>query len=303
MAKRKKRIPPKTIFIACEGKNTEPIYFERIKEEIEDDNYFAITVYPERNNDNHKSDPMGLINEAQNRINDFDEVWAVYDKDGYTKHKDAIEKANEIISGKIVNIAFSSISFEHWVLLHFEKNSETYVKSENIVQEKFVSNENYFPEYSKRANFDIYPHIRKLTSNAIENASWLRYIKNDELNNEEKYNVNPFTDIDVLIKKLFNIDVDIRFYTIGELLNFGGISIQTSIKDGNICYDVINNLGRAIVLNEINFSTIEDGDSRKLNSTNKVIEPNSTYSVSFSENTSLQFVVEFQNIKAISVVE
>ena len=303
MGKRKKRIPPKTIFIACEGKNTEPIYFERIKEEIEDDNCFAITVYPDRNNDKHKSDPMGLINEAQNRINDFDEVWAVYDKDGYTKHKEAIEKANEIINGKIVNIAFSSISFEHWVLLHFEKNSKTYIKSENIVNEKFISNDNYFPEYSKKSNFDIYPYIRKLMSNAIENASWLRYIKKDELNNDEKYNVNPFTDIDILIKKLFNISVNIRFYTIGELLNFDGIIIQTSIKGGNICYDISNNLERAIVLNEINFSIIEDGNSRKLNQTNKVIEPNSVYSISFSEDTALQFVVEFQNVKAISVVE
>jgi hypothetical protein len=42
----KKRISPTAIFIACEGRNTEPLYFERIAEQVEDDGLLAITIYP-----------------------------------------------------------------------------------------------------------------------------------------------------------------------------------------------------------------------------------------------------------------
>ena len=64
MAKRK---PKHTIFIACEGKNTEPLYFENIKEIEEDrENYpFSITIYPDRECDvNPKTDALGLVNVA-----------------------------------------------------------------------------------------------------------------------------------------------------------------------------------------------------------------------------------------------
>ena len=49
-----------------------------------------------------------------------DESWAVYDKDEHPKHEEAFVEANRIIDGKKVNIAFSSRSFEYYLLLHFE---------------------------------------------------------------------------------------------------------------------------------------------------------------------------------------
>lgn len=138
MSKRKRRVSPRTIFIACEGTNTEPNYFKGINEAIEDDEEFVITVYPDKNEKNPKQHAIGLVLEAQSRIEDFDEVWAVFDKDGYTKHQEAFAKAaeefdikegNNIVKKK-VNIAFSSIAFEHWVLLHFERNQTGFIKSE-----------------------------------------------------------------------------------------------------------------------------------------------------------------------------
>lgn len=49
-----------------------------------------------------------------------DESWAVYDKDKHPKHEEAYLEANKVIDGKKVNIAFSSRSFEYYLLLHFE---------------------------------------------------------------------------------------------------------------------------------------------------------------------------------------
>ena len=64
----KKRTPPLSVFIACEGSNTEPLYFEKLNEIMEDeDNYpYAITVYPDKEVDeNPKTDAIGLVLNAK----------------------------------------------------------------------------------------------------------------------------------------------------------------------------------------------------------------------------------------------
>jgi hypothetical protein len=58
----KKRISPTSIFIACEGRNTEPLYFERIAEQVEDDGLLAITIYPDKDTPNPKTDALNLKN-------------------------------------------------------------------------------------------------------------------------------------------------------------------------------------------------------------------------------------------------
>src|SRR6186713_2987315 len=165
---RKKRSLRRTIFIACEGRNTEPIYFEKIAEEIEDRGTFSVTIYPERGDNAHVSHALGLVLEARSRIDDFDEVWVVFDRNGYTKHKKAFDLAAEPVNGKRVHIAFSSIAFEHWVLLHFEKSNRAFVKSAAIVQ--LLHDSGYFPEYEKKAYIDTYSFLKDLTLQAMENA-------------------------------------------------------------------------------------------------------------------------------------
>ncbi|MFD0963761.1 RloB family protein [Pseudofulvibacter geojedonensis] len=303
MAKRRKRVPPKTIFIACEGKNTEPIYFERIKEQIEDENIFALTIYPDRENGEHKSDPIGLINEALDKINEFDEVWVVYDKDGYTKHKEALGLAQTEINGKKVNIAFSSISFEHWVLLHFEKNAIVYNKSKDIIEQKFLSNENYFPDYSKRGDVDIYPVIKGLTDNAIENSAWLRYMQKSDIASKDVYDVNPFTDVDVLIKKLLRIDEEITFYSIGELLLFNNLSVMVTVDSGELYFEIINSSANSIVLNQVAFSVVKnDGELKQLGFNNQVLLPNTEYQVQSKEVDCSNIIVRYGTQKGVVVI-
>ena len=57
---------------------------------------YSLTVYPDENEAKPKSNPLGLINEAISRKDEgFDEFWAVYDKDGYTKHEDSFKLAKD----------------------------------------------------------------------------------------------------------------------------------------------------------------------------------------------------------------
>lgn len=68
-----------------------------------------------------------LIEEEQQM---YEELWAVFDMDGHSHHKQAYEKADEEVNGKKVQIGFTSRSFEHWLLLHFEKNKTPFTSSE-----------------------------------------------------------------------------------------------------------------------------------------------------------------------------
>ena len=91
--KRKKKNLKTTVFIICEGKNTEPNYFQRIKEQLESDSDYAIEIHIQ---DTDKSDPIGLVEEAASYSGEYNELWAVFDKDGYTKHKEAFELASAL---------------------------------------------------------------------------------------------------------------------------------------------------------------------------------------------------------------
>ncbi|GAA4464961.1 hypothetical protein GCM10023189_44930 [Nibrella saemangeumensis] len=247
---KKKRTPATSIFIACEGKNTEPIYFERISEEIEEMGQLVVTIYPDRNEDNPKSDALGLIKEAQSRIDDYDEVWVVFDKDGYTKHKEAFELADQLINNKKIKVAFSSIAFEQWVLLHFEKCSTPFPKSENVI--KKLQEEKYYPDYSKKANFDIYPTLRDKTKIAIENAAWLRYTIKSQLVNTPIFELSSYTDIDFLVKKLFGIDNLITWASLNNQYNLDGLIITPRLMDNNLTFEITNDVNVSYLLNQNN---------------------------------------------------
>ncbi|MCP4135701.1 MAG: RloB domain-containing protein, partial [bacterium] len=174
---------------------------------------FAVEVYV---HETDKTNAVGLIEEAKEYIEEYDEVWAVFDKNGYSKHREAFEMADS--AG--VNIAFSSIAFEHWILLHFEKCSKDFKKSHDV--EIYICEEKKYldidPDKLKKGDTDIYPHIQKFTKIAIENAAWLRYIMREELirNDNKIYCINPFTDVDRLVSKLFGFDTEIIWGTVKE---------------------------------------------------------------------------------------
>ncbi|MEQ9165041.1 MAG: RloB family protein [Fulvivirga sp.] len=248
----KKRKPNISIFIACEGSNTEPLYFEKLNETMEDhEGYpYAITVYPDKDVDNNpKTDAIGLINVAVEKKEEFDELWVVFDKDGYKKHKEAFELADR----HEINIAFSSISFEMWVLLHFERNNTSYPKSANIIREKFLTNEKYLDDYTKSGDYNLYPKIQSRTKKAFENVTWLRnWLKS---NNAQymNYMSNPYSDVDFLVKKLQLDDSIYEYRELNQALIFLDVEILVSYVDGEVVVRIINGTNTSLVWNEFNF--------------------------------------------------
>ena len=213
-----KRISPITICIFCEGSNTEPNYFERIVEQIKDSNFwFEVLIY-----DSEKSNPFSLVNEAVFLLDEFDEVWAVFDKDHHPKLKEVFED-NQY--KKIIK-AFSSISFEHWILLHFEKSSFSFPKSNDV--EERLRTKKYLPTYCKRNDYDLYTLIGDYTDIAIENSAWLRREKLEDLKNEHNriYMINPYTNVDKLVSKLLNYRFKIFWFKHNDNIKFNKLNFN-----------------------------------------------------------------------------
>lgn len=290
----KKRKPPLSIFIACEGSNTEPLYFEKLNEIMEDEENFpyAVTVYPDKEVDEKpKTDAIGLIKVAIERKEDFDELWVVFDKDGYTKHKEAFDLAKE--NG--VNIAFSSISFESWVLLHFERNNMRFEKSANIIDEKFHKNTTYLKDYAKSGDYNIYPKIKDKTKEAFSNASWLRNWLNSTIPNYINYEVNPYTDVDFLVKKLLLDDVVYECRDIGQNLVFNEVKIEVNNVNNEYVVKITNLTHRSLVWNEFCFY---DFEGNEINITNSIILSGNSSEKTLSQvNTSPKIFIEFQKLK------
>ena len=198
-----KRKPKKRILILCEGGETEPNYFNGLKRDKAQRNQLAalrIEVY-----DSNKSTGRELVIEAKHlktiarqEKNPYDDIWVVIDKDGYTKHPQTFDqaKANKI------KIAFSSISFEFWILLHHVYTTRHFSTADDLIR---YLKSRYMADYDKAD--DNYSKLKELTPDAIQHAERAReYFQNDLDRGTRIYELNPYTDVDILVDKLLKLD-------------------------------------------------------------------------------------------------
>jgi hypothetical protein len=257
--KRKSRQLKQTIYIVCEGTNTEPNYFEAIREQPDVFEKYAIKVYPSKEDqikaskkegESIKTDAVNLVKEAKKEIKNYDEVWAVFDKDGYTKHEKAFDDADK----HGIKLGFSSIAFEHWILLPYEQNRTAFPKSQNVID--YLEQAGYFTGYSKKADISIYPRLQHLTQTAIENVAWLRreMEKNLAACDKKIYELNPYTTVDELVIKLLGFNQVTYGYiketlrisdfsiTVNDVQRHCGITLSVCIVNHGKCSYLVNKL-------------------------------------------------------------
>lgn len=216
---KKRKLKP-YILIVCEGQ-TEEIYFKSIKEDIEKSDYTFEVIVKETD----KTTAVELVELAQSQISKDDkdaQYWAVFDRNGYTKHAEAFKVSKK--RGKEIDIAFSSICFEHWVLLHYEKNSTPFSKCKNVID--YLDSSGLYPDYEKATV--IYHNLKNKIDRAMENAAWLRHKMEYELkqNGGEIYKVNPYTNIDKLVSILIGYNQEIIWGRMGEFSSIEGLCIK-----------------------------------------------------------------------------
>lgn len=140
----------KEFYIFCEGKKTEPLYFELFKDLIETQVVYkdAITIIP------CGANTMTVLKRAKKYVKDREiksgEIWCVYDKDSFKKDKFnqvalSIDALNKKLPKEMRYCAgWSNECIEFWFMLYFDycdvnNGCKEYVKKLNEVYSKFES--------------------------------------------------------------------------------------------------------------------------------------------------------------------
>lgn len=208
--------------------------------------YWVMEEEDEESYERFRQQPTRYVREAQLFLDEgYVEAWAVYDHDKFPDHSNARELAGKEPK---VNIAFSSVSFEEWLLLHFERCPKAFLRScckedkkdigcgdhlsdhpndchgKNCVA-GYLREKNYIRDFSKSKS-DLYTQYSKnrLTLARI-NAAWVRSLWK---NSQPAYDKNPYTDFDKLIERLLGLPD--HYIWIGDsentLVGKSAISIQ-----------------------------------------------------------------------------
>ncbi len=319
----KKQPAPHTIYIACEGAVSERRYFEAIRDEVQNTWDVTITVYPE--DSKSPNDATALVNLARKKSKTHTEVWAVFDKDGDVPTQ-ALTDAAQIIDGRIVNVGYSSVAFEHWVLLHYEKNQIAYAKSDCKEGEKHFDcgkpgkdhpldckgvrcaanriREKYIPDYNKKWGYNVYQVVQSRNEHVLENAAWLRHKKGADLNALKHATTNPYTNVDVLIRRLFKRNDTIIWGDLNQSITVGQITISVTHKEPQITVTLLNtDFGRFFIPFQTNahfFLSNDDGlisnldlDSIRIlaNNSNEAVSTATTVSLYQDDSVEIQLKV------------
>lgn len=326
---RKQQQGSHTIYIACEGAVSEKEYFEAIRDEVQELWDVYIDIYPK--NAQSPNDAMSLVSLAQKKTAKFKEVWAVFDKDGDVPTA-ALNEATIVKNGKIVNIGYSSIAFEHWVLLHFEKNNTAFLKSdckEEATEDHFYCGrpgddhpedcrglrcaanrvrENYISEYNKKGGFNLYSQIKHRNERVLENAAWLRHRMGSDIEAVNNAEINPYTNLDILLRRLHNNTEKIFWGNLNQTYSNGDIDISVSYTAPLIIITLINNGVDRFFLNhnekDYFFLSNDEGEIGELEFVDsEIINNTSTHAVktaktlSFFQNDTV--VIRFNSIPSI----
>ncbi len=219
------------ILIICEGKNTERMYLAKyfkllvkkiFEKEIED--FYFLDPYGEdqegkfknfrfeaKNNDGNtlsvihiqiehtgKTDPLGIVNQGNERSSNYDYVYCVFDKDGHVEGRlENYNKAMRQVIKKNVTIINSIPFFELFIALHFKyTTSENYCNNSSDDFIKNVLKKEFKLEYSKTCKdfYKSWEKIKDKISNGINNSIKL---------SKEDFNIK--TNFHILLIDLFKI--------------------------------------------------------------------------------------------------
>ena len=220
----------RSIYILTEG-HTEQAYFSRISEILGDDDEwrYSVTVDVREIEDGCKTDPVGIVKEAKNSQKLYDEVWAVFDKDRERDIQNV--RAIELARKFNIKLAFSSIAFEQWILLHFEKSSTSFERSDcqsrgepcscngSTCISSYIKRHHY-PTYTK-GKAKLYDDLSDKNDIAMEYTAWLRF--SSPPSPSGFHLLNPYTDVDNLVALLLGLPVS-RYSSVDANFFFEGIT-------------------------------------------------------------------------------
>lgn len=183
----KKRVNP-VFRIYTEGEETEINYIKNyIKDFLECKEYFKKNIVLQQPND---YSPYGLLTAAKKEKETGDIAWLVFDCDAHPKKPQTFTEAADAD----INIAYSSICFETWILLHFAYSAKPFSCCDEIKKELT----HHFPNgYEKSLNnlfnLSVGDDMSRL-STARKNATILNSQTTLANAGKKIWEYNPYTD-------------------------------------------------------------------------------------------------------------
>ena len=157
MARSIKRAKPareqlKRYYLLCEGKNTEPEYFQNLVDHFQAAN-IAIFIVPAAGAPQTIAGKADGIRNNRNKKTSFeegDEIWAIFDRDTHEHY----EASRAVCGQKGINVAYSDPCFELWLILHHHAIHAP--GTHHQIQKKFEElDPNYKSTGGKRCNFAL----------------------------------------------------------------------------------------------------------------------------------------------------
>ena len=175
-----KRQAPANYLIVCEGKKTEPNYFNGLKKKINEKYGNKVDVLiPNIDIKGTGMNTTSLVKYTQKTVNHankvYGQVWVVFDKDDYND-----EQFDSAIDNCNYNVAWSNPNFELWLLAHFKKINR-YVSKDDVLQEIGKEfQEKGLGDYTKNDTniFDKVTGEGKLHT-AIKNCEYMKELNKD----------------------------------------------------------------------------------------------------------------------------
>jgi hypothetical protein len=175
------------ILIVCEGKNTEPSYFEKFKLATA-----KIVVLGKGYN------TTSLVRQAQqlSQLDTYAQVWCVFDRDEFTAQN--FNKAITTAETAGFGVAYSNQSFEYWLILHFDDHQgggmhrRDYHGKINSMLKPFGLS--YEGEDSKVITEDIFDLVMEITDEKTKKSRLDLAIERAERNYNQFDHNNPATE-------------------------------------------------------------------------------------------------------------
>lgn len=185
---------PSFIKLVCEGKATEPNYFNQLLRAK--GLKIADAAFKPKDHS-----PMGIVKEAKRLYKEAvamkipkDKIFiaAIFDRNGHANLASAIEN----LRNTPIKLGFSSPCFEYWILLHYERTSRSF---HNCSEVNSYIKQHYDANYDKKN--DHFKQLKGRIPTAIKNAESLW---NSHWRHEERpiWEMNPYTNIYEILEQI-----------------------------------------------------------------------------------------------------
>ena len=205
--KRRKAIyqPRKKVLIVCEGKKTEPNYFNSLIAHLN------LTAVDLKISGDSGSAPKSVVEFGIEKLkfeSDIDLAFFVFDKDSHDSYTSALSmvenlKTKRKYRRKIISAITSNPCFEVWFLMHFGTYDRPFASSsgkspcDNVIAA--LKKQNCFRNYSK-GQCNLFDLLSNRLNIAINNAA--QVLKRSEETRDKKHHGNPTTFVHELVVEL-----------------------------------------------------------------------------------------------------